>query len=107
MFGILSLATGKWEWSTEQEKIGGTNYRRSDFDESRMTDEYTVKDGIDVSYPVLKLWINKSDGNLLKREEYALSGMLMRSNFYPKWKKIIANQKKLKFILPKKFAFLM
>jgi len=107
-------ATGKWERRTEREKIGGTNSRRSDFDESRLTDEYnvepesitklgkfdtyvvklTVKNGIDVAYPVLKLWIDKGDGNLLKREEYALSGKLMRSSFYPKWKKIYSDSKK-------------
>lgn len=112
--------TGKWERRTEREKIGGTNSRRSDFDESRMAEEYTVKadsmtklgkfntylvkltvkDGIDVSYPVLKLWIDKSDGNLLKREEYALSGKLMRSTFYPKWKKIYSESKKAEIFFP-------
>ena len=35
--------TGKWERATERERIGGTNSRRSDFDESRLADEYDPK----------------------------------------------------------------
>lgn len=99
--------TGKWERRTEREKLAGTNSRRSDFDESRLTEEYTAKydgadklggfkvhklkltakEGVDVSYPVLGLWIDQTDKNILKREEYALSGKLMRTSFYPKWQK--------------------
>ena len=32
--------TGKWERRTEREKIGGTDSRRADFDESRLAEEY-------------------------------------------------------------------
>ena len=35
--------TGKWERTTEREKIGGTNSRRSDFDESRLAEEFDPK----------------------------------------------------------------
>lgn len=113
-------STGKWERRTEREKIGGTNSRRSDFDESRLADEYiskaegmgdlgkykvfmiklTVKTGVDVAYPVLKLWIDKDDRNVLKREEYAFSGKLMRSTFYPKWKKVFSESKKSDVYVP-------
>ncbi len=113
-------ATGKWERRTEREKIGGTNSRRSDFDESRLTEEYTskaegvgdlgkfkvfmikltVKAGVDVAYPVLKLWVDKEAQNVLKREEYALSGKLMRSTFYPKWKKVFSESKKADVYIP-------
>jgi hypothetical protein len=111
---------GKWERRTEREKIGGTNSRRSDFDESRLSEEYTskaegfsnlgkfktfvikltVKPGVDVAYPVLKLWIDKEDRNILKREEYALSGKLMRSSYYPKWKKVFSESKKADVFVP-------
>lgn len=100
-------ATGKWERRTEREKLAGTNSRRSDFDESRLSEEYiakyegadklgnyqvykfklTVKEGVDVGYPVLSLWVDQADKNILKREEFSLSGKLMRSSFYPKWQK--------------------
>jgi len=37
-------AVGKWERRTERERIGGTNSRRSDFDESRLAEEYDQED---------------------------------------------------------------
>jgi hypothetical protein len=36
-------AVGKWERRTERERIGGTNSRRSDFDESRLAEEYAKR----------------------------------------------------------------
>lgn len=99
--------TGKWDRRTEREKIAGTNSRRSDFDESRLSEEYdvkfnsidklgsydaykidlVVKKGVDVAYPRIVMWVDAKDNNLLKRDEYALSGKLMRTTFYPKWAK--------------------
>lgn len=112
--------TGKWERRTEREKIGGTNSRRSDYDESRLADEFnakaeimdklgkfqtyviklSAKDGVDVAYPVVKIWIDTEENNLLKREEYALSGKLMRTTFYPKWKKVYSESKKADVFVP-------
>lgn len=106
--------TGKWERRTEREKLAGTNSRRSDFDESRLTEEYTgkfegtdklgtydvyklkltVKEGIDVAYPILVFWVDQKDKNILKREEYALSGKLMRTSYYPKWDQKYSESKK-------------
>ena len=106
--------TGKWERRTEREKLAGTNSRRSDFDESRLTEEFTTKyegsdklgtykvhkfkltakEGIDVAYPVLNLWVDQVDKNILKREEFSLSGKLMRSSYYPKWQKKYSASKK-------------
>src|SRR5947209_837053 len=37
-------SVGKWERRTERERIGGTNSRRSDFDESRLAEEYDPED---------------------------------------------------------------
>ena len=106
-------SVGRWERRTERERIGGTNSRRSDFDESRLAIEYdptfvadgklgkyeTVtlslkgKEGVDLAFPVLKLWIDKATQNILKREEYALSGKLMRTSYYPKWAKVHSDAK--------------
>ncbi len=106
--------TGKWERTTERERIGGTNSRRSDFDESRMAEEFdpafvgeeklgkyetwrlklTAKTGIDVAYPVVELWLDKATTNILKRQEFALSGKLMRTALYPKWQKLHSESKK-------------
>jgi hypothetical protein len=113
--------TGKWERTTERERIGGTNSRRSDFDESRLAEEYdpkfegdaklgafdvwqltlSVKPNVDVAYPVVKLWVDKSNSNILKRQDFALSGKLMRTAYYPKWEKIFSESKKSDVWFPK------
>jgi hypothetical protein len=105
---------GKWERTTERERIGGTNSRRQDFDESRLALEFDpefvgeeklgkfdtyhlklkVKEGIDVAYPVVELWLDKGNHNLLKRQEFALSGRLARTSYYPKWQKLYSESKK-------------
>jgi outer membrane lipoprotein-sorting protein len=107
-------SVGKWERRTERERIGGTNSRRSDFDESRLAEEYDPEDNgevklgtytaqvmtlkgkpnIDLAFPMIKLWVDKETKNVLKREEYALSGRLLRTSFNSKWKKIYSESKK-------------
>lgn len=105
---------GKWERRTERERIGGTSSQRSDFDQSNLAEEYTptfvaeeklgqfpvnhlklsVKTGMDVAYPVVELWIDKGSGNILKRQEFADSGRLMRTAYYPSWIKQYSETKK-------------
>jgi outer membrane lipoprotein-sorting protein len=106
--------TGKWERRTERERIAGTDTRRADFDESRLAEEFTstfegeeklgqyttwrltlkAREGVDVAYPVVKLWVDKASSNVLKRQELALSGRLMRTVYYPKWQKTFSEAKK-------------
>jgi hypothetical protein len=107
-------SVGKWERRTERERIGGTDSRRADFDESRLAEEFdakydgleklgkidthkvtlTAKKGIDVAYPKLALWLSTTSGNPLKRQEFAASGKLMRTNYTPKWGKKFSESKK-------------
>ena len=114
-------ATGKWERRTERERIGGTTSNRRDFDDSRYAEDYacayvaketlgkfpvhhvklTAKPGADVAYPSLQLWIDENTGNLLKAQEYALSGRLMRTIYYPKWEKMFSQSKKADIYFPK------
>jgi outer membrane lipoprotein-sorting protein len=118
-------AVGKWERRTERERIGGTNSRRSDLDESRLAEEYdpedngeaklgaytaqvmtlTGKPGIDLAYPVLKLWVDKETKNVLKRQEFALSKKLLRTSYYPKWKKAYSESKKTEVWFPEEMRF--
>lgn len=99
--------TGNWERRTERERIGGTDSNRADFDESRLAQEYTAayvgaeplgryqthrvkltaRAEADVAFPVVELWIDQASGNILKRQDYALSGRLMRTTLYPEWLK--------------------
>jgi negative regulator of sigma E activity len=114
-------SVGRWERRTERERIGGTSSQRADFDESRLAEEYdatyvaeeklgqysahhlklTVKSGIDVAYPVIELWIDKASVNILKRQEYALSGKLMRTSLYPSWVKQFSPSKGADVYTPK------
>lgn len=118
-------AVGKWERRTERERIGGTNSRRSDFDESRLAEEYkpelvseeklgvyntlvlklSGKPGLDLAFPEIKLWLDKETNNVLKREEYALSGRLLRTSYYPKWKKVFSESKGADVWFPEEIRF--
>jgi hypothetical protein len=99
---------GKWERRTERDRIAGTDSRRADFDESRLAAEYapsylgegklgrfkvhklklSSKKGVDVAWPVIELAVDVESGNVLKRQEFALSGRLIRTSYYPKWMKL-------------------
>jgi hypothetical protein len=118
-------SVGKWERRTERERIGGTNSRRSDFDESRLAEEYdpaddgeeklgvytaqkltlTGKPGLDLAFPVIKLWVDKAAKNVLKRQEFALSGRLLRTSYYPKWQKIFSESRGVDIWYPQEIRF--
>lgn len=118
-------SVGKWERRTERERIGGTGSRRRDFDESRLSEEYiptyvgekklgkfavhhlklTAKEGVDVAYPVMELWVDRATSNILKAQEYALSGRLMRTAYYPKWQKVFSESKKADVYFPQEMRF--
>jgi hypothetical protein len=111
---LYDPAVGRWERRTERERIGGTNTRRGDLDESRLVEEYdakfeadeklgvygvhkillTAKPGVDVAFPVVRMWVDQATLNVLKRQELALSGRLMRTIYQPRWRKIFSASKK-------------
>ncbi len=117
--------TGRWERRTERERIGGSDTRRGDLSDSKLAEEYdarfegearlgvyqawritlTVKPGVDVAFPVVKLWVDQASVNVLKREELALSGKLMRTAFYPRWKKVWSASKKADVWYPEEMRF--
>jgi outer membrane lipoprotein-sorting protein len=116
---------GKWERRTERERIGGTDSRRQDFDESRLADEYEpnydgedklgaytvhrislkAKEGVDVAFPVVKMWVDVTNANVLKRQDFALSGKLLRTTYYPKWMKLYSESKKGEVWYPQEIRF--
>ena len=118
-------AVGKWERRTERERIGGTNSRRSDFDESRLAEEYDATDegeeklgnytahklllkgkpGLDLAFPKIRIWIDKATNNVLKRQEFALSDRLLRTSYYPKWSKVFSESKKGEVWYPHEIRF--
>ena len=118
---LYDPALGKWERQTERASIAGTNSRRDDFDESRLAEEYTsvfvadevlgkfkvfrikltAKPGVDVANPILELWIDQGTKNILKRQESALSGKLLRTSYYPNWDKMFSKSKNAEVYVPK------
>jgi len=105
---------GKWERRTDRERIAGTDSRREDFDQSDLANQYdpafvgeeklgaytvwhlklAVKEGVDVAYPLVEFWIDEATGNDLKRQDFALSGRLVRTSLVPKWEKLFSASKK-------------
>lgn len=101
---------GKWERRTERERLMGTDTRRADLDEWRLSQHYDgrfvgdeklgrfkvhridlkAKPSASVPYPRMEIWVDDQDHNVLKRRDYALSGRLMRTAYYPKWKRLVA-----------------
>ena len=106
-------SVGRWDRRTERERILGTDSRRADFDESRLAVEFTptfvaheklgrykvwhislkAKKDADVPYPIVHLWIDAASGNILKRQDRALSDRLMRTSYYPRWKQVHSESK--------------
>jgi len=103
----------RWERRTERERIHGTDSRRRDFDESRLAVEYTpryvgeeslgkfkvhhlrleAKSEADVPYPVMEIWVDAESENVLKAQDFAASGKLMRTTYTPRWKKAFSASK--------------
>ena len=110
---LYDPSVGKWERRTERERIMGTDSRRQDFDRLRLSEEYTgrlvgeeklgrftvyhlsltAKPDADVPYPKLEMWLDKDTKNLLKRQDLAVSGRLMRTTYYPRWRKVFSPSK--------------
>lgn len=110
---LYDPSVGKWERRTERERIMGTDSRRQDFDRLRLSEEYTArlvaeeklgrfevyhlelnaKEDADVAYPKLQMWVDKASLNLLKRQDLAVSGRLMRTTYYPRWRKVYSESK--------------
>lgn len=44
------------------------------------------KKGVD--YPIVKLWVSKDDGLIRKKEDYSLSGQLLRTTAIPSYQKV-------------------
>src|SRR5262249_49450951 len=65
----------------------------------------TGKPGQDLAFPVIQIWIDKGTNNILKRQEYALSGKLLRTSYYTKWTKIFSSSKGAEVWYPGEIRF--
>jgi len=118
---MFDPATGKWDRRTERDRIAGTDSQRADYDESRLADDFAAtyvaeetlgkyavhhiqlaaKKDADVAYPTMHIWVDQATGNLLKAQESAASGRLMRTTFYPKWDKMFSSSKGADVFFPR------
>lgn len=107
-------SVGRWERRTERDRIAGTDSRREDFEAPELAKKYVatyegesqlgtfktytlllkVKPGVDVAFPMKRIWVAQDSCNLLKELDYSLSGKLVRSAVYPKWQKAYSEAKK-------------
>jgi hypothetical protein len=111
---LYDPSVGRWERRTERERIGGTDTRRGDLDERNYSEEFdarweadeklgafdvhrillTVRPGVDVPFPLVRIWVDAKTQNVLKQQDLALSGKLMRTSYNPRWRKIYSESKK-------------
>lgn len=114
-------SVGNWSRRTERDRIGGSSARRSDFDAPHFSDDYTAqwltdekvgsvstvkvelraKPGIEVAYPVIRLWVDPVTMQTLRAENYSLSGKLLRSVLFVEWLKTYSESKKADVWTPK------
>lgn len=120
---LYDPTVGKWERRTQRERINGTSMRQSDFDDPKFRERYTpefvgdeelgtfsvwhiklvAKEGADVAFPVVHMWIDQATQNVLKTQDEALSGKLMRTSYTPKWDKMFSESKGADVYVPREF----
>ena len=102
-----SPVLGKWERTTRRANIVGTIACESDFDRSRLAEDYTAVDegtetlngtpyrkllltgkpDSEVSFPLLRLWVDP-DHNIVKRAGYAPSGRVLRTDIVRSYQRL-------------------
>ena len=94
----------RFTFSSKRDKFQSTNANTSDFAPMDFCKNYKIVSSIpkklgskecilfeleakvdDVAYPKLKVWITKDDGLIRKKEDYSLSGQLLRTTLIPSY----------------------
>ena len=105
-------ADKRFTFTSAKDKFQNTNANNSDFAPQHYARDYsiekaeevvlgkmncvlfTLKAKVDnVDYPMLKLWVTKDDGLVRKKEDYSLSGQLLRTTAIPSYQLIKAIEK--------------
>jgi hypothetical protein len=120
---LYDPTVGKWERRTQRERINGTSMRQSDFDDPKYREKFTAKfigdeklgrfavwhiqltarEGADVAFPIVHMWIDQTTTNVLKTQDRALSGKLMRTSYTPRWDKMYSESKGGDVYVPREF----
>lgn len=111
---LYDPSAGRWERRTERARIGGTDSRRQDFDVKNLARDYEpsyagedklgkfevhhlrlkAKKEAKVPFPVMEVWLDKETNNILKQQDFASSGKLLRTLYFPSWEKVFSKKKK-------------
>lgn len=97
----------KFTFSNKRDKFQNTNANTSDFAPMEFSKNYKITSAIpkklgayncvlfeldakvdDVVYPKIKVWVTKDDGLIRKKEDYSLSGQLLRTTAIPSYQLI-------------------
>lgn len=97
----------KFTFSSKRDKFQNTNANTSDFAPMNFCSNYNIISAIpkklgaydcilfeldakvdDVVYPKVKVWVTKDDGLIRKKEDYSLSGQLLRTTAIPSYQLI-------------------
>ena len=97
-------ADKQFVFSSSKEKLQGTNATTADFTPQHYSENYRIKSATkeklgslkcvvfdlaakvdDVNYPAVKLWVTEDDGLIRKKEDYSLSGQLLRTTAIPSY----------------------
>lgn len=111
----------KWNRQTSSDRVGGSNTRSKDYGKSRYSTRYdasyvkeeklgkfsvdhiklVAKKGEEVAFPIVHFWVDKKTGNQLKIQEHSLSNRLLRTLYFPKWRKVFNEKTKKNTYIPK------
>lgn len=100
-------ADSAFTFTSAKDKFQNTNANNSDFAPQKYFTNYAIDSAekvklgkldcvlfclsakVDnVDYPRLKLWVTENDGLVRKKEDYSLSGKMLRTTFIPKYQSI-------------------
>ncbi len=103
----------RFTFTSATDKFQNTNANNSDFSPQYYYRDYAIESAQDVKlgaldctlftlvtkvegvdYPKLKLWVTKADGLVRKKEDYSLSGQLLRTTAIPSYQIVDGNGRK-------------
>lgn len=117
-------ADRRFTFTSSRDKFQNTNANNSDFAPQHYERDYEIKsveevklgswqcilfelsakDGVEVDYPMLKLWVTKDDGLVRKKEDYSLSAQKLRTTAIPSYQTIQGTDTKRTYHIPVKMV---
>lgn len=97
----------QFTYTSAKNRFQNTNLNNSDFIPQTISKDYEIQSFSEVKlgqyncifyelksskksvdYPIIKLWVSKDDGLIRKKEDYSLSGQLLRTTLIPNYQKV-------------------